>query len=568
MDDKLQYDDNMPILLKATVQNAATGETRAATTSTTQDTEFLTNERVDAYIFCDDETTPVDAGSNPGTNPLQLKVTNSNGDLEPYNNTEPLHYYPADGKIKIYAVHPSVGSTDAFSVETDQTTDDNYAKSDLCYCPMIGKSRSNVSHELIFKHVLSKIVINVTTNIAGATLPTTAKIMANKTTAMTYPINSTPYYSLAAASDPATITMGLTTDGSKVSGGVVIPPQIIAAETSFISFSVPGVGPLVYPLPAATTFESGMRYTYDIKVDEVGITVTTNVDSWGTEAPQTVIGKINRPILPIEYAAQTNMYNATTFSSNNKKNTSCFMNWDTAYGYYNSTNGTQRNLTGQTCIGKSSSSWHLPTFAEVSALIPSPNLSTGDAYVFFNATNLLYSSGETLEWGWNGGTYNVSGTFYSEYKNVSQKYAYAVRYKDSNTAKGGYGVYTTAFRYELRTNYPESGDESLIIRWKWLGEFSSDILSDSSDDVIGNESYWTTYDGECVIPRVGFYIGNANAGTTPSGENAHYWTSTAKDGSNKYLFYYNDNRIGDEGTYYSTRDKTYGFTVRLFADAQ
>ena len=88
---------------------------------------------------------------------------------------------------------------------------------------------------------------------------------------------------------------------------------------------------------------------------------------------------------------------------------------------------------------------------------------------------------------------------YSEYKNISQKYAYAVRYKDNNTAKGGYGRYTTAFRYELRNNFPESGDESLIIRWKWLGDNNTDILSDGSDDIIGKESYWSTYDGECII---------------------------------------------------------------------
>lgn len=571
--DEAQQEGRVPILLRAVVEGTATGQTRtpAATTATTQDTEFLPGELVDAYVFLSDGSTPLATGTDPGTNPLKLNATGTTGDLTPVSSTEPKYYYPTDGSpVNIYAVHPSVGSGDPFSVETDQTTDDNYAKSDLCYNATDTYTRQTGSQTLLFNHVLSKIVVRITTNISGATLPTAVKLMACKTTAITYPTGTAPDYTLDAASDPATITMAMTTASGTATGAAVIPPQTIAAGASFLAFSVPGVGPMVYPMPAATTFESGKRYTYDIRVDNVGITATTNVTDWGEKvANQQVMGKKYRPILPIEYAAQTNMYDATTFAANNKKNTSCFMNWTTAYGYYNSTNGTQRNLTSQSCIGKTYSSWHLPTFAEVSTVVPSPNLTTGNPYVYFNATSLLYS-GETLEWGWNGSSYNVSGTFYSEYKNISQKYAYAVRYKDNNTAKGGYGRYTTAFRYELRNNFPESGDESLIIRWKWLGDNNTDILSDGSDDIIGKESYWSTYDGECIIPRVGFYTsGNANAGTTPSGANAHYWTSTSKNETMKYLYYYNDGYIGDSGTtYLSTRDKGYGFTVRLFADVE
>ena len=585
-DDGLQPDDRVPIRLKASVEADALGLTRAAgdwgERTTTQGTEFLNDGHVLVYIK-----------ENDGTHtsnikwPIEYKVVNDgdgdadDGDLDPVSDTTPFYFPTGVNTIQMHGIHPSsYTSGEGFTVMTDQTTEANYAASDLCYSKPTDYSRTgtvdaNGRRVLQFKHLLSKIVVNLTVDAVSATgTPDYISLHAKTSTEMAFPIYADD--AVASDEDKAKGYTGCTPSDAYNSGIIkmkqeaIIPPQTIAAGASFISLTVPGIGPMIYPLPATTTFESGKKYTYNLKVTDVAITANTDINNWNTD-PGTItgLGKKARPVLPIEYVAQTNMYNATTFAANNKKNTSCFMNWDTAYGYYNSANGTQLNLTGQSCTGESYSTWHLPTFAEVSAVIPSPNLTTGNAYILFNATSLLYSS-ETLEWGWNGSSYNVSGTFYSEYKNVTQNYAYAVRYKETSTAKGGYGRYTTAFRYELRTNYPESGDESLIIRWKWLGDSSSDILSNSSDDIIGKESYWSTYDGECVIPRVGFYsYGNANAGTTPSGANAHYWTSTSKDGTMKYLFYYNSATIGDTGTtYFSTRDKVYGFTVRLFADAE
>ena len=166
-DDGLRQDDRVPIKLRVSVQDAAIGQTRATTTYTTQNTEFLAGELVDAYIFKSDGTTPLATG----TNPLGLKVTASftdansvlhEGDLEPVNSSEPKYYYPTDGSgVKIYAVHPSVTSAASFSVETDQTTDDKYAKSDLCYSPMGSYSAQTASQLLTFNHVLSKIVVIV-----------------------------------------------------------------------------------------------------------------------------------------------------------------------------------------------------------------------------------------------------------------------------------------------------------------------------------------------------------------------------------------------------------------------
>ena len=68
--------------------------------------------------------------------------------------------------------------------------------------------------------------------------------------------------------------------------------------------------------------------------------------------------------------------------------------------------------------------------------------------------------------------------------------AYGVRFKASDGGKGsGYGIYTTAMRYEYKKDYPSTGNYSVIIRWKYLGANST-----VSMDIVHQESWWGSYD--------------------------------------------------------------------------
>lgn len=289
-DEGTQLGDAVPIKLAATITPANTRGTAVSTRAagdwgertTTQDTELLEGQTVDAYIKVKDG----DGLTDPY--PLVCTVSGTSGDLTYSGN----YYYPVGvNTISIHAIHPSgYESEDVFTVNPDQTSEANYAASDLCYSQPADFGRSDVDENgrklLQMKHLLSKIVVNLTLddNVVGASLPSSIKLHAKTSTTMTYPVavsdaNANGYMGCTPsdASNPDVITM---------KQEAIIPPQTIAAGASFITFNVDGIGPMLYPLPAETTFESGKRYTYNIRITDLEIQVTNDITDWvdGTES--------------------------------------------------------------------------------------------------------------------------------------------------------------------------------------------------------------------------------------------------------------------------------------------
>ena len=339
-----QPEEAVPIRLAATIAPTDAGKTRAfgvwGGAATTQDTELLTGQTVRAWISENDglHTAAI-------KDPIEYTVSNAAGDLEPVNTTtDPAFYYPQGvDVISIHAIHPSgYASGGTFTVNTDQTTEANYAASDLCYSMPANFARTDVDANgrklLQMKHLLSKIVVNLTLdpNVTSATLPTSIKLHAKTSTTMTFPVASSTdancYTGCTAsdASNPGIITM---------KQEAIIPPQEIAAGASFISLTVPGIGPMIYPMPTATSFESGKKYTYNLKVTDVGITATTNVTDWGTKvANQQVMGKKlytivrNQANNPLYYVLDKDLNsNATALVAATNCNASVYFNtWTNA----------------------------------------------------------------------------------------------------------------------------------------------------------------------------------------------------------------------------------------------
>lgn len=342
-DDGAQQDERVPILLKASVDGVTVGQTRAAgdwgerTTTMTQGSEFLAGEQVIAYIKEND-------GSNtaPIQWPIEYVVMNNNGDLDPASATPPFYYPTGVNTINIHAIHPSYTSGAGFTVETDQTTESNYAISDLCYSKPTDYTRSgatayldaNGRRILQFKHLLSKVIVNLTVDASAATgTPSYIMLHAKTTTAMSFPVDNANGYTGCTASDASN------PGAIKMIQEAIIPPQEIAAGALFISFTVPGIGPMMYPMPTATTFESGKKYTYNLKVTDVGITVTTNVSDWGTKvANQQVMGKKlyiivrNQANNPLYYVLDKDLNsNATALVAATNCNASVYFNtWTNA----------------------------------------------------------------------------------------------------------------------------------------------------------------------------------------------------------------------------------------------
>ena len=400
-----QPEEAVPIRFAATIAPTDIGKTRAAgdwgerTTTLTQGTEFLNGEHVFVYIKENDGAHQSDIKW-----PIEYQVANDgdgdadDGDLNPVSDTTPFFFPVGVNTINIHAIHPSYTSGAGFTVQTDQTTEANYVASDLCYSKPTDYTRTgsgtdidtNGRRILWFKHLLSKIVVNLTldANVPGATLPTSIKLHAKTSTAMSYPETNANGYTGCTASDasnPGIITM---------KQEAIIPPQTIAAGASFLSFSVTGVGPMIYPMPAATTFESGKMYTYNIRVKNVGIEVTTNVTDWGTKVDnQVVSAQIMEDIKrnPLWYVAEYNILDADGTTLATTENAGYFFTWtDAMTKFTGSTTSISEYTRGNNSIVNtpSGSTWHLPTRSEWWSIVPSGRVNLASIKSYSGLTTI------------------------------------------------------------------------------------------------------------------------------------------------------------------------------------
>lgn len=612
-DEGTQPDQTVPIRLAATISVADVGQARSADgaktrafgdwggSATTQDTELLKDETVRAWIS-ENETGHTAAIKNP----IEYKVADPStadapGDLEPVNTTtDPPFYYPIGvDNISIHAIHPSgYASGDKFTVNLDQTTETSYAASDLCYSMPTNFSRTDVDANgrklLQMKHLLSKIVVNLTldANVTGATLPTSIKLRANTSTTMTYPVavttdaNGYTGCTPSDASDPGVITM---------KQEAIIPPQTIAAGASFISFSVTGLGPMIYPMPDATTFESGKRYTYNIRVKNVGIAVTTDVTDWGTKTDGgTLIGKSqNYRKNPLWYVAEYNLNSDLTFNTTAGTSQGYLFQWNT--GTYSVMNlGFTANTTGYdgyalpnpaktVSNGEIGVTWHVPTAMEFYSILPSDY--TASKYIFTSNSTYGIAPATIISefpctFGYNNDTkYGVgntsnpvtpTGTSYNSYWSTyttNSWVRYAIRFLGTD--------YCSVWKYHY-VDY-NTGTCRLVISSKLINKNDVETTSQMAAKIteITNGSYDWTEQAGCIVRN--FYAcgfcqnaqQNSPGQTRPNSE-GNFW-STTKSSSNAsnsiFMRVYTENTSGvGNGTYVGPVGTSHGFSIRLFRD--
>ena len=564
--------ETMPVALKAAVRGITPGSTRAAATTTTQDTELLDGERVDAYIYLSDGTTPLDAG----TTPLQLQANGAGGNLVPVSVSEQKHYYPADGSaVKIFAVHPAVASGAPFAVATDQTDEIDFAASDLCYSATDSYTKQLAAHTLTFQHVLAKIVINIT-NTYNADLPTVAHLQAATATAITYPTGTGEDYSLDAASASHAIKLALAAG----TGSAIIPPQTLYARVGFIYFDIDGLGRIVYELPATTTFESGKKYTYNITVSTLGVSAVTSIADWNADVADQSLGgtgTVNRPVLPIEYVAPYNMQTATAMAADNLKSHSMYFSWSSSSTLTPKAD-IQAMINGTAVPG-----YHLPSKAEMCSVIaPFFGAAKDPSMGGDNNVRMTYGGGqhlnmkERLAWGmvnantsstWTDEnyTYIVDKDFYNDYNCPSGigSVGYALRFKDMDGSDYVNGLYTCAYRYEYKATDTTIGSvPSLTVKVIYVGPDSSITIS-----TISNESWWSAPEYTVVFPGFGYTAAdgaNKNPGYTPVYDTSYgcYWLASKYNAS--WASYMNFNASYVHGN--NANLPTYGFSIRLFKD--
>ena len=262
-----------------------TGMTRAG--QSVQLTQFANGQQVGIFLAEDNGNSvspaPVTSGTNVTTygQPLTY-VANGSGGL---NNTQ---YWPQDGNgLHIYGVYPLAAATTAgaynatgksFTVQADQTADDNYMASDLMTgLPTAGnpRPRTTANVPMTFTHLLTKVDVNLTAGSGFTDAQMADAVVSILGTKPTTTFNVQDDIVGAASGDATTITAG-----TGAANSAIIVPQTIVAGASFIKVTVGG-GDYIYKMGADTDFDSKKCYTFNITVNKTGLVLTvTTITDW------------------------------------------------------------------------------------------------------------------------------------------------------------------------------------------------------------------------------------------------------------------------------------------------
>lgn len=559
-DDAMQGGRDVPIRLGIALTEPSGANVRATTrtASSYQNTELIAGAPVDVYIK--------DTGTGSMVaNPVQCTVSGASGDLTYAGDL----YYPASGAdVSIYAIHPRVASGSAFAVSADQTSDANYAASDLIFSKSANYHYSNSAQTLPMAHLMSQIVVNITLPSAWAGRAiTNLKLHAKRTATITYPVDNSNGYTLAASGDAEAISVSQ-------GGAALIPPQSITSGSTFITFHVAGVGPYAYALPANTTFAPGHRYVYTITPKSAELSyaqtvvskllvggtfvnpitntgngqvvysssntsvatvnsatgVVTPVAVGSTTITATTVNGINNYYsttnasynldivkIPIEYIAPYNMKTATTMATANTKDQSGYFCWkDTTAasgGVGTPSDWSKAKANIQAMIkGTAVAGYHLPSKAEWCSVV-------APYYAGDNDSSMGGSDSQRITYK-RGSSSNLSEAVAWGVTNNNGTYSYAVNqvfYNDyycPNDAAHTYIGYGLRFKPTASTY----GQYTCAYRYEYkskdasVGEGASLTIqvkyvgtnTSITISTISNESWWTSPDFTVVLPACGY----------------------------------------------------------------
>ena len=242
-------------------------------------TQFEDGENISVFIN-EDAATPTTIYNQP----LQYTADGSGGMTPP---TDKQPFFPQSGNgVNIYACYPSsaastVGTPKDFTVQTNQNSTAFYKQSDLMlglpfFNPVVRKS---TAVSLTFTHQLSKVNVTLT---AGDGL--TSADLANATIKLkgllpTITFNPMTGITGTAKGSSTDITVASAYAAASTVPAIIVP-QAVAQNAPLIEVTLASGGVLTYNLAAATTFQGGKEYNYNITVKLTGLSVTSTITEW------------------------------------------------------------------------------------------------------------------------------------------------------------------------------------------------------------------------------------------------------------------------------------------------
>lgn len=269
--ENIEQNDGQPVEIK--LSSGVTPESRALTP--TQSTQIESGETV--YVWAEknsDKSSYIDAWSLTADGSGELTSTESK-------------FYPKDRTaIDLYALHGNFSSTPTgvfqteipeYSVIADQSDKLNYVKSDLLYATKSAVSPQEAAVALVFKHLLSKIEINlIAGNGVDLSEVTSVKVLNTQLAAdITLETSEATATAITPTGDTADITAYKSSDNDGVYAEAIVIPQEVSG--TFVGVTVGGT-PYYYTIPTKT-LQGGYKYILDLTVGE-STSVTPAEQSW------------------------------------------------------------------------------------------------------------------------------------------------------------------------------------------------------------------------------------------------------------------------------------------------
>lgn len=213
------------------------------------------------------------------------------------NTGSPIYWGNTQATITAYHPYNSAwtGTSHAFSVSTDQSTEANYSNSDLLWATKTG-TKSDETVALTFTHKLAKINVSLTsediTDLSGATISICGTNIATNFNPSTGELSAATAY-------VQEIKAGITTANAKTASAIIIP-QTIENGTKLIKVQHSNKS-FFYSLKDSKAFDAGKSYNYSLKVKEGLVELTllsNNITDWvNEEVIESEIVEISTPTI-------------------------------------------------------------------------------------------------------------------------------------------------------------------------------------------------------------------------------------------------------------------------------
>jgi len=258
-------DGRVPILLSASPAVTRAGQD-------IQNTQFYKGEEMDVQITAQNGRTTYEQ--------LLYYTSNNSGTLVPKGGVYP--YYPTDkSPVNIVAVYPAGNiKASTFTVRSPQVAEADYMASDLMLATLAGVATpdTETTHELNFKHMLCKVQVNLTGE-GGVNLNDSQVTLMGVKVQTSF---SARTGTVSEEGQGTNTDILISRDGSVPCAAVVVPQSVPSGYLLQIVLANNDI--LNYRTTQSTVYESGKVYTYNVKVIESDITVSTTVSDWDYDA--------------------------------------------------------------------------------------------------------------------------------------------------------------------------------------------------------------------------------------------------------------------------------------------